>query len=344
MRKIKDETAEHGHPLRCGGNIVLRRWIGRQERIAPGVVNATAIASMPDCLSSPKASSMDIALITCAALPDLAEDDRSLVAAFAERGLDARPAIWNDPAQDWRRARVSLIRSAWDSHLHPDAFRAWAEAADAQALLLNPARLVAWNLHKGYLRELAERGVPVTPTRWFARGEVPDLARVLRETGWRKAVVKPAVSAGADDTHIVDGGDAAAMQREAEALAAEKDLMIQPYLEAFETEGERSYVYIGGRLSHAVQRPPTLASALRSFASARAIPMPDPGEIALADAAIAALPEGWLYARVDAATNNDGISRIQEIELIEPALFLGLAPGAAQRLADAAIRRMDIRR
>jgi hypothetical protein len=47
------------------------------------------------------------------------------------------------------------------------------------------------------------------------------------------------------------------------------------------------------------------------------------------------LPETPLYARVDVATNNDGIPRLQEIELVEPCLFTSLVPGSAARFARA---------
>lgn len=284
---------------------------------------------------------MDIAIATSAELRDLAEDDRGLLTAFAARGLDARPVVWNDPAASWRSARAVVIRSTWDSHLHAAAFRAWAETVDAISVLHNPARLVAWNLHKGYLRELADQGIAITPTQWFDRGSAPNLERVLRETGWSQLVVKPAISAGATGTHVVDHDNATALQPVVDALSSENDLMLQPYLSTFEVEGERSYIYIDGRLSHAVRRPPTLTSARRGFEEPQAIEMPDPQEVAIADAVAAALPEGWLYARVDVATDDDGLVRVQEVELIEPSLFLGLAPGATERLADAIIARLQ---
>ena len=283
---------------------------------------------------------MDIALATCAAYPNLSEGDQHLPAAFAAQGLDARAVVWNDPAEPWREAGTVLIRSAWDSHLQPDAFRAWAQAVDAQARLYNPARLVTWNLHKAYLKALASRGVPVTPTVWFDRGHAPNLIDTLDRSGWPRLVVKPAISAGAAGVCVVDRATALEQQAAVDALAAAHDLMLQPYLDAFETEGERSYIFIGGQFSHAVQRPPTLASAQRGFDAPRAIPQPVPAELRLTQAVTAALPEGWLYARVDVATNNDGVVRLQEVELIEPALFLSLDPGATQRLVHALIARM----
>ena len=44
---------------------------------------------------------MDIALATAAALPDLDPDERLLIPALAALGLRAGPAIWTDAAFDW---------------------------------------------------------------------------------------------------------------------------------------------------------------------------------------------------------------------------------------------------
>jgi hypothetical protein len=51
-------------------------------------------------------------------------------------------------------------------------------------------------------------------------------------------------------------------------------------------------------------------------------------------AVVAQLAEPWLYARVDGLLV-DGVFMLMELEVIEPSLFLGLAPEAADRLATA---------
>jgi hypothetical protein len=46
------------------------------------------------------------------------------------------------------------------------------------------------------------------------------------------------------------------------------------------------------------------------------------------------------YCRIDAVVRNDKLV-LMELELIEPELFLGLAEGAAQRFAEAIVRRVQ---
>jgi hypothetical protein len=58
---------------------------------------------------------------------------------------------------------------------------------------------------------------------------------------------------------------------------------------------------------------------------------PPDGAIELAKAALEAAPAKATYARVDIIPDDDGVLRIMELELIEPALFLDHSPdkGAA---------------
>jgi hypothetical protein len=69
---------------------------------------------------------------------------------------------------------------------------------------------------------------------------------------------------------------------------------------------------------------------------------PSDAERALADAVLAAVPDGLgdqlLYARVDLLPSPEG-PRLLELELAEPSLFLDHHLPAVDRLADAVLRR-----
>ncbi|MFY0583855.1 hypothetical protein ACN28S_64690 [Cystobacter fuscus] len=107
---------------------------------------------------------LDIALVTASTYPDCRPGETLLAEALAARGVKAGPVIWDDPAVDWSRFRLALIRTAWDADKRRDEFVAWAERAGAQCSLWNPPEVVRWNTHKSYLRELESRGVPIVPT------------------------------------------------------------------------------------------------------------------------------------------------------------------------------------
>lgn len=278
---------------------------------------------------------MRIALVTFHKLPDLDPDDRPLAEALARRGHEAVPAVWDDPAHDWRSFDVAVLRSTWDYFRRRDEFLAWAERAAESTRLLNPLELVRWNTHKGYLIEMADRGVPVIPTRIVPAGGKADLAALLRERGWAHAVVKPAVGADGFGTIRADASDAADGQRHLDAVAAHTDVMVQPYFASVEEPGERCLVFIGGELSHAVRKRSLFLGGRHVGPEGIAV-TPAEDERHVASAALhAAGAESALYARVDLARDEDGRPRLMELELVEPTLFFREADGSADRMAAA---------
>ena len=67
---------------------------------------------------------------------------------------------------------------------------------------------------------------------------------------------------------------------------------------------------------------------------------PLPEELRLAEQVLDAVGQPLLYARVDVATDNEGRTRLQELEATEPSLFLSLDPAAPARLAQAIARKL----
>jgi glutathione synthase/RimK-type ligase-like ATP-grasp enzyme len=281
----------------------------------------------------------DVLLATGAEHPELWEDELLLVDALAERGLSAGPGVWSDPAVDWAAARLVVIRSAFDYIRDRDAFCAWADRVEATTPLHNAARVLRWNSHKSYLRELEAAGVPIVPTAWVDAGSRTDLARLLAERSWRDAVVKPAVDNGARGALRVHAGDPERGQSHLDLLLAERDVMIQPFVAATETSGERAMIHIDGRFSYAIRKDQMLAG--RTFSLDRTPPIdPDPDERALAEQVLSLIPESpLLYARVDAVMD-DGVARLMELEVIEPVLFFSKVPGSAERLTAAIAERL----
>jgi len=280
-----------------------------------------------------------VGLVTCREHPDLPEDDRPLVAELGRLGIAASPEVWDDPRTKWTSFDLLVLRSTWDYHLRPAEFRAWITARESEgSALWNPAPLLLWNAHKFYLRELESRGVPIAPTRFLAAGSAADLARILDEEGWDRAVVKPAVSATAHRTDLVARGDAGGAAALA-ALLSDGDVLVQKYLPEIETKGEWSFVYIDGAYSHAVRKRPSRGDfRVQTEFGGTVEPGPAPPSL-VGDAGrvIAAIDSPWLYARVD-GVESEGTLRLMELELIEPSLFLSSAVQATRRLASAIAR------
>ena len=143
-----------------------------------------------------------------------------------------------------------------------DTFVAWAERVEAATCLFNSARIVKWNTHKSYLRDLEAAGVPVVATEWLDRGSTFDLADLLRRRDWTHGFIKPAIGATARETlrFEADGPGLRAAEEHLRRTLAREDMMLQPYLPSVETEGEYSAIFIGDELTHAVRKIPGRAT------------------------------------------------------------------------------------
>jgi len=299
--------------------------------------------------SSPRKPTPRIALVTCRVLPEPDPDQEPLLAALRGAGLEAELLAWDDPTSDPAAFDLCVLRSCWNYFERPEQFVAWIEHADAVSRLVNPPEVVRWNLHKSYLAELREGGVPIVPTVWVERGERADLRRTLAEQGWTDVVIKPAVSAASFSTRRFsldrpDGG-AAELERGQqflEALAAERDTMVQRYMPTVETSGERALVWIDGRLTHAVRKSPRFDDGVEQVSEALPV---SAAERRIAEAALRVAAEAasvpLLYGRVDVmqgeADGDDGLV-VSELELMEPSLFLVQSPVALERLVTALVR------
>ncbi|MFJ7294198.1 ATP-grasp domain-containing protein [Streptomyces collinus] len=262
-----------------------------------------------------------------------------LVRALREAGADAVAVVWDDPDVDWAGFDLALIRSTWDYSWRAEEFTAWAERCGEATRLANPLGVVTWNADKRYLGQLAEAGVPVVPTRYFAPGDPLDLPAD------REFVVKPASGAGARYAARYPAGERDAAVRQAERMHREGfTVMVQPYLSSIDTHGERALQFFGGRLLHAGVKGAVLAPGTPYDADKVAHPdirpwEPTAAERAVAEKALAAVPGDaeLLYARVDLVTGPDGEPCVMELELIEPNLFLHLHPDSVPKVVEAVL-------
>jgi glutathione synthase/RimK-type ligase-like ATP-grasp enzyme len=270
-----------------------------------------------------------VALATCAEVAEGDEDFPALVTALVDRGIEAVPAVWDDTAVDWRRFDLVVVRSTWDYAERRGDFLAWAERLPR---VLNPPAVLRWNTDKHYLRRLERAGIPVVPTRFVEPGE-------SFEAPEGRYVVKPAVSAGARYSASYESGEDA-RAHVAHLHELDRSVMIQPYLEGVDAQGETALIYLGGEYSHTVRKTALLrpgmtpGDALYLEEDLRPA-TPTESERRVADRALRALAsDSLLLARVDLLPTSEG-PVVLEVELTEPSLWLGYAAGATERFADA---------
>jgi hypothetical protein len=290
-----------------------------------------------------------VALATCSQLPDLDKDDVPLIAALAERGVTAEPAVWDDPAVDWQAYDLVLVRSTWDYSPRHDEFLAWARSLPKVA---NSADVIEWNTDKRYLRVLEDAGIPVIPTIWL------DPARHLskravhtRMPAFGDFVVKPVVSAGAKNTGryqpVSAQSRAKAIAHAVRLLDDGRWVMIQPYVTSVDTAGETCLIFIDGELTHAVRKNALLTGPAEDTSELYAEEEKEafeatPAQIEVAERALAVAREATgaelTYARVDLVSGDDGVPMVIELELTEPSLWMKYGTGVEGKLADAVVK------
>jgi hypothetical protein len=270
-----------------------------------------------------------VALVTCAAQPLLYEEEQELLPRLRARGLEAGAVLWDDAKADWSRYDAAVIRSTWDYFQRYDEFRAWLDRVERATRLFNSPSIVRWNSDKTYLRDLEKRGVPIVPTVFCEAGKPANLARVLGDAGWRNAVVKPCVSGGAYQTHRVSAETAAEQQGEMDAILATSGVLVQPFFPEIQSEGEWSFVFFDGVLSHTVLKRPGAGDyrVQPQYGASFGEATPEPWLVAQAESVLAALPEPPAYARIDGVRRGRELY-LMEAELIEPYLYMSAAPRA----------------
>jgi glutathione synthase/RimK-type ligase-like ATP-grasp enzyme len=282
-----------------------------------------------------------LALITWNSLPQGAESERLMLPHLAKAGIATQIIDWRSSGFDFSQFDLVVLRSCWDYHLRGAEFTEWLRRTASEVPVLNDIETVLWNRNKFYLRELQCQGIEIAPTIFATGSEAVGTMDRAQIESWRRIVVKPAVSASAHKTWLMDG---AALPPNAELeQQMGGPFLIQQFIPEIQTDGEISFVYVNGRFSHAVLKRPRAGDfrVQQEHGGSTEAFLPSVAQVDQANQIASAVLQvrDSLYCRID-AVKRDGKLIVMELELIEPELFLGLADGAAKRFAAAIVARM----
>ena len=249
--------------------------------------------------------------------------------ALRKRGATVESVPWTR-ADDLSGYDLVLPLVVWGYHLRYADWVAFLDRIDAERLpVVNPPALLRWNSDKVYLTELTARGVPTVETLEVEHLGDAELGTAAEKFGTPELVVKPPVSASATGTHRIRVGD------EIPDSERGQRMMIQPFLPGIATEGEYAVILFDGIYSHTVvKRPKSGDFRVQPHLGGSTEPCEPPtGAVDLAKAALGAAPAPATYARVDIVRGAGDELLIMELELIEPALFLDVAPHGEEAFA-----------
>ncbi len=282
-----------------------------------------------------------IAFVTCSTKPEFASDDIPVVDLLQSKGTEVQPLPWDAESDQWKAFDLVVIRSCWNYHLHPEKFMQWLDQMESQKVkLFNSAKTVRWNLHKGYLKELEQKGVPLPETIWLKKGKGANLSQLITEKNWEKAVVKPAISATAFNTFLVSHAENEQQQQKFAEQLFSADTLIQKFMPEVQQEGEWSLIFFDKKFSHSVIKRPTSKDfrVQNDFGGSAELASPPPFALEQAQKVLLMIDEPLLYTRVDGVISNNQFL-LMELELIEPMLFLADEKDAGERFANSIIEK-----
>ena len=281
---------------------------------------------------------MKIGILTCDKCPGLAPRDQHLIPLFEQQNIETDNLVWNDPKVDWNAYDGLIFRSVWDYHLLPKQFDGWLNFMEAKNIpTLNPIPVIRNNQHKFYLRQLQQQGVTIVPTVFIDKTQNLDLSAVT-ERNWHQAVIKPAISASSYLTTMFNAAEAQQIEDRYRSVAAERDLLLQPFMPEIIANGEISLIFFNRKYSHAVTKSADEGDfrVQAEFGGKHEAIHPTKNIIEAAEYILSLIAGPLLYARVDGIIQNNQFM-LMELELIEPDLYFDADVLASKRYVDSAI-------
>ena len=266
---------------------------------------------------------------TCATYPAPPQNLLPLQQQLIQAGLPTEFEPWQQTLQ----ADFILPLCAWDYAAFHQQFQQWIKQhADK---FINPADLMLWNSNKRYLLDLQQWGVRVIPTA-IADANPQAVQQALADKDWAEIVIKPAVGQSGNHVHKLKAGEPLP-----DLSQYGEQVILQPFIREVASNGETSLIFFNGQFSHTIRRQPA-ANEWRANSQYKveisAVKVTQ-NIIDSAQQVLQKLPAMPVYARVD-GTIIEGQFLLNELELIEPALYLDRVEQAYQRFSQALLTRI----
>lgn len=283
------------------------------------------------------------AILTMNCIDDFEVYDDLLIAPMAELGWRLENVSWRAKQVNWDRFDAVIIRSPWDYQDDANAFlQVLNQIEQSSSLLLNSLATVKWNIDKHYLQQLEQQGCHIVPTIWHNQFEQQQLTQAFEAFEVEQLVIKPCISANADDTFWLTKSNYLEHSSKLTELFAQRDFMLQPFMPSVIEEGEFSCFYFNGHYSHTILKTPKQDDfRVQEEHGGRlaTIENPESELINCADNVLNSIPELPLYARLDFVRHGNSFA-LMEAELIEPSLYFNMDSKSPMRFAKAFVERM----
>lgn len=291
------------------------------------------------------------AILSMDSLEDFEAYDHLVEPYLHQFGWQTDTISWRTDGVNWSEFDLVVIRTPWDYQDDPDLFmQRLNEIESSTAVLENSIDIVAWNIDKIYLKELEKNGVLLVPTIWQdrladAKLSAADLDGFFNQIDSQQIVLKPRISANADNTFWLQKPSAASQLAALNDAFNSRDFMVQPFMPAITEEGEYSLFYFNGDYSHAILKTPKDQDfrVQEEHGGRLKTIEPESELVRCANVCISAIDqvhETPLYARLDFVRHGETFA-LMEAELIEPSLYFNMDDQSPKRFAEALNKRFS---
>ena len=258
--------------------------------------------------------------------------DNHLLEPMNKNGWECYFIPWDKAKMDWNYFDLAIIRSTWDYQDKINEFLKVLTDIDlSNCILQNSLNLIKWNIDKTYLETLSQKDVKIVPSLFFDKFSYDKLKKSFSHFSTDKLIIKPCISANADDTFVLKKGRYLNNLPQLEHLFRNRKFIVQPFIQSIIDEGEYSLIFFKKKHSHTLLKKPKkndFRVQEEHGGILQLITNPDEKMLKIAKSIIDKLPNKSLYSRIDLVRNKKNFL-LMEIELIEPSLYFNLNPEAA---------------
>jgi len=276
------------------------------------------------------------AFLTIKDLSDFECYDDKLISPMNKNGWECEFIPWDQSNINWNNFDLAIIRSTWDYQGRIKEFLEVLENINSSNCILeNSLELVKWNIDKSYLKELSKKGIQIVPSLFYDNYSKKILNDSLSFFSTTKLIIKPAISANADDTFIIDKKNSEKISHILENTFADRKFIIQPFIDNIILEGEYSLIFFEDTHSHTLIKKPKSGDFRVQEEHGGILSIVEKPDIKMLNEAkkvLNNLPYKSLYSRIDFVRKEE-IFLLMEVELIEPSLYFNLDPSSPEKFA-----------
>jgi predicted transcriptional regulator len=278
-----------------------------------------------------------VALLSTDNLENFFTYDKLLIEPMKNIGWIAEEISWRNENVNWNDYVAVIVRSTWDYQNDFKKFLDVLEKIDNVSHLENNFELMKWNMNKSYLFDLEKKGVRIVETIWEKNFNSETAHHYFDRLKSNEIIIKPNISANADNTFRLTREKLNEKLNELEKIFADREFMVQPFMQNIVEEGEYSLFFFNGEFSHCVLKKPKEKDfrVQEEHGGKFKSVVPTEQQKKIGKNIIDKLSVIPLYGRTDLVRTTDNDFALMELELIEPSLYFNMDSESPTRFTKA---------